>query len=412
MKRLLTIAILLYAASAHATAYYVKPTAGGSNDGSSWTNAWTSIQSAFNAAAAGDVVYCQGTQSISARIDVNTNSGAYDTGHIKFVGVNAGTTNEPPQASDYGDYFIIDGGNNTIDGLYFNGPDYVWLENIKVTQCDGTGAINSAVSYADNCVFVNVWCHDNAAYGISAPYFRHGKFYRCLMTTNTSGGMYRPHATAIVIGCMFGNNTGRGLELVSGISIANSLFYGASQDYGLWAYGGTSTTLIRNCVFDGNATSGLVIPYASQVIIDGCRFTNHSGAGDHGIEITANWRISPTNCYFGNNTTHITASRYDDDGSNVIGGSETNHGYKTGEPAATGDYTLDPANASATRRIQVALPDGVNVVYVPAGLIPSDLRASELGLTAGILKLGEVVDDVTGTYGGGGGGTTSHAWVR
>ena len=43
------------------TTRYVDPTASGSNNGTSWTHAWTTMQSAYDTAVAGDQVYCRGT---------------------------------------------------------------------------------------------------------------------------------------------------------------------------------------------------------------------------------------------------------------------------------------------------------------------------------------------------------------
>ena len=37
---------------------YVKPAAGGANDGTSWTDAYTDIQSAFDTMASGDDIWC------------------------------------------------------------------------------------------------------------------------------------------------------------------------------------------------------------------------------------------------------------------------------------------------------------------------------------------------------------------
>lgn len=97
------------------TTYYVDPLAAGSNDGTSWTNAWTSIQSAFDTAVVGDIVYCRGTQTVAARIDVDTNSGTNAGGFIKFVGCNASGTVDGTRFTIQGD------GANACDLLYKTG---------------------------------------------------------------------------------------------------------------------------------------------------------------------------------------------------------------------------------------------------------------------------------------------------
>ena len=67
--------------------YYCDPDAGGANDGTLWTDAWTTVQSGFDTATAGDIVYCRGTETLAAAIDVDTNAGTA-TSFIYFIGCN------------------------------------------------------------------------------------------------------------------------------------------------------------------------------------------------------------------------------------------------------------------------------------------------------------------------------------
>ena len=101
---------------------YVDPAAGGSNNGSDWTNAWTDIQSAFDTCVAGDIVYCRGTQTLSVTIDVDTNSGDDTSGFIKFIGCNASGVVD-------GTYFTINGNAGAYHGLTFAAVG-LWLNVI------------------------------------------------------------------------------------------------------------------------------------------------------------------------------------------------------------------------------------------------------------------------------------------
>lgn len=311
----------------------------GNNDGTSWANAYQTLQAAADNAVAGDIVYCQGTDSISARIDFDTNSGTYDGGYIKFVGVKDGTTNEPPQAADYdsgnGDsgYFIIDGQNNNINGIYINGVDMIWLENIKIHSCDLTAGIYTAATYADNWIFNNVWCHDNDGHGIYAnEYMRYATYARCKFTSNTGDGIYRINVIGTpvaVICCEFIGNTGDGIDAHNGEIVAVGCLFHGNGAHGIVTSGGR--TYLVNCVFDGNAGNGVNTSGngVQAPVCIGCRFTNHSGSGDVGLAIGGNERAKLMASYFQNNNTHVTASRYDIlpiDGSTshvVLGGTDT-----------------------------------------------------------------------------------------
>ena len=320
--------------------YYVDPTkTGGADTGVDAANAWTTLQRAINGTdgtqpVAGDTVYLVANgstadETITAAVSMTGLSGTYNGGYIKFIGCNSGGTVD-------GSYYIIDGNNANIDGIYFNGASYIWLENIKITQCDGTGAINSASAISDYCVFSNVWMHDNDAYGIgtnNTSYLPSLTTYRCKFTSNADGGYYRPNAKANINACVFTGNA-LGVHGLKDLNICNSVFYNNST-YGVTHYSSSLSTRISNCVFDSNGTAGFHLSYAGSIWITGCRFTNHSGAGDYGVKIDVNTRVLLSHCYFGSNDTAITADRYDilsingDTSHVVLNGSDTDHGYTT-----------------------------------------------------------------------------------
>jgi hypothetical protein len=434
MRYVLPILFLLASPAIAANKYCDADLASGANDGSSWANAYRTFQAAADAAGAGDTVYCKGTDSLSAAVDFDTNSGTYNGGYIKFVGVNAACTNAPPQVSDYGDYFILDGQDGNIDGIYINGRSYVWLENIKIHSCNGTAAINLASAVADDWVLNNVWCHDNDGIGVySHDFLRYPTFSRCRFTNNTSAGAYQVQAAHWEF-CAFLNNAGVGIRIDHLTTLYGCIFHGNGDD-GVLLYGGP--TALVNCTIDANSGHGVNVLAGANPLFVGCRITNHSQAAKLGISVGASIRVKLLGCYFGNNTTDITGSRYDSIPVNgtsylTLAGSDTNHGYTT---PASDDFNL---RTDATYRRQAVGLDGTNDAYISAGLPPNDLTASQIGLAADDLQKDVVVGDVTGQFhyptepqvedgvgfgadgteytgtlvGGEGGGETSHVWVK
>lgn len=327
----------------------------GDNDGTSWANAYQTLQAAADNAVAGDTVYCQGTDSIAAAIDFDTNSGTLDDGYIKFIGVKDGTTNAPPQASDYdsgnGDsgYFIIDGQDNAINGIYANTVKYIWLENIKIHSCDGKAGITGTNS-PSNWLFNNVWCHDNAACGISdGGQFRYAIYHRCRFTSNGTDGLYYPAQASMIANCEFIGNGDYGLELGGQFTVAANCIFHGNTTGAVYGYG---SILLTNCVLDANGDGVNCI--VGNISMIGCRVTNHNGVGKYGIKNNNNARVKLLACYLGNNSTDIYGSKYDVlniDGVSLLttGGSDTNHGYT--------DQTADDFNlrSDATYRSQ-AIP--------------------------------------------------------
>ncbi len=315
--------------------YYVDPAATGANDGSSWANAWTSLQSAADTAVAGDTVYCRGTQTLSAAIDFDTNSGT-SANPIKFIGCNASGVVDGTQ-------FVVNG-NSAVASCLVGGVDFVWLENFKVV--DGTSRGLSYSTYCNWWVLNNVWFHSHGGYGIyAAGYIRNTRLLRCRFSSNTTGGIYRINAPQLT-DCRFDNNGSYGEN--------NSLYpkYMTDcvfDDTGEAVYCGGKDHVFRNCVFDGNTTG--LRDGNSYSIVSGCRFTNNTTGIDQAMGMAF-----PIACYFGGNTTDISGdysvAPIDGSTSHVIfNGSDTDHGYVD---SAAGDFNL--AEGASLRSVEVALP--------------------------------------------------------
>jgi hypothetical protein len=123
---------------AFATDWYVDPLASGSNDGSSWTNAWTSLSKVSTSVAAGDTVFLSGGKTVQTYPVSNwtprggTSAGVItyrtgqDAGHNGTVIFTGGTN----WLSGAFQYVTISGDVNN-DGEYHmqvqNYSDFLWL---------------------------------------------------------------------------------------------------------------------------------------------------------------------------------------------------------------------------------------------------------------------------------------------
>jgi len=276
--------------------YYVDPAAGGANNGTSWADAWADFQSAVDAAAAGDTVYCRGTQTLSSVInDTSLNSGDTTSGHIKFVGCDAGGTARAGQ-------FTLDGNNavtrcldmqSGVQRISFENftfkrttsascvdvwkvQAYYWLFRQCVFELSGSsnGAQFAALqrSHVDQCIFRNngnagVWCAG------ACTHFTHCAFYG-----NGNWGVTATYGFNTVYGCLFYENAQGGLSL-----------------------GGDVQTIV-NCAFDGGSgDDGLQTGNRKEVLILGCRFTNNAGYGI-GSSVAADESKFQDWCVFYNNT--------------------------------------------------------------------------------------------------------------
>lgn len=333
--------------------YYVDSAASGADDGTSWTDAWTTLQRAIDGTdgtqpVAGDIVYCRGTETVSTSIDMDGNSGDTTSSHIRFIGCNASGVND-------GTRYKLNANNNSIDVIASWTMDYISFENFEIY---GTANANNNGIEIDNYTnveglrFINVYIHDcydgfslgsgtargtllfkcraesNRNYGIKALCQRSVFIIGCSAKNNTSDNIYNlGGGTVIVIaGCIIEGSGGKGIEL------------SPTADYGV---------LIMNNVIDGNTGDGLEC--SQDMILISNRITNN-GVGidsDHLAALLFNYM--PDTGQDRANTTKtaglITEITISGSNSNNLSGTDTDGGYN-----APGSEDFNLADTATLRR--------------------------------------------------------------
>jgi hypothetical protein len=379
MKKLIYLLMaLMISQNVLAARYYVKANATGSNNGTSWANAYTSLQSALAVATSADEVWVAagtykphassrstsfvipsglevyggfaGNETTLASRDmalINTTNQTMLSGDLS--GNDVGSSNQSENSyrvvtftnavsTTILDGFRILGGNNTIGnstagfggGIYNNGSGSGNSSNPTIVNCtitfcsaflgggmynDGTSGGNASPSIT-NCIFISNIADDSGA---------------GLANYGTSG-----NSSPTISRCSFIGNS----------SVFNS---GAMNNHG---EAGVCNPTITNCVFSGNyavnnggamvntgTNGGTSIPNITNCSFSGNRADNVGGVirNNSGNPTLKNVIIWGNSSLFDNNTGSVTATY------SIIEGGYSGTGNLNSNPL----FTTQPAFASA-----------------------------------------------------------------
>ncbi|HPC35159.1 MAG TPA: choice-of-anchor Q domain-containing protein [Candidatus Marinimicrobia bacterium] len=296
LKNIHIVLLLLFAFTElfSQTIVYVDSSASGNNDGTSWTNAFNSLQSALDSVILGNQIWvAKGTYFPSFGYDLCDNSGDstryYHFRMINSVAIFGGFTGGENSIDDRIDYGI--GGNNeTIlsgdigingdisDNCYhiFYHPTALSLDStavlngftIKDGNADGgTSFFNSGGGVCNfssspsiiNCTFVS----NSARFGGGIMnYDSSPKLIMCTFTRNSAisggGGMYNNESSSpALINCVIkSNSAGNGGGIFNAFNSSPSLINcticaNSASNYGGGMYN-SGLPLLRNCIIWGN----------------------------------------------------------------------------------------------------------------------------------------------------------------
>ena len=327
-------AYLLVVHSTFAVTLYVDCDATGVNNGSSWPNAYTSLQTAIGAAGSGteiwvaDGTYKPGavrTDAFQLRANVSLLGGYNGTETLRsqrnwtnYIAVLSGDIGTPGDPSD-NVYHVLKGLNGAVlDGFTITGG----RGGTNWPSVSGAGMFNSNASpVIANCRFIDNVAYFNAGNGgaifnlnsspvISNCTFSGNSAYwggaicnlnggtvtvlNCEFTTNSAdigGAVNNENAMVILRDCRFIGNTGDGGGVNNrgcAPAIINCVF--AQNNAGLWQAGGLrnvaaspvvqNALFVENCTIEGDGAGAFSFKGAPQYV--NCTFYGNSaelGAG-------------------------------------------------------------------------------------------------------------------------------------
>jgi hypothetical protein len=260
---------------------------GGSDDGSSWSNAFDDLQEALDDAGRGDKIW-----------------------------VAAGTYKP---SSDYG-LAIGDRGKHfrMINGVAIYGG-FAGIEttlaqrDVNSNETILSGDIGTADDSNDNCY--HVFYHtDGLALDHSAVLdgftITSGDANGTAEPHNRGGGMYNYNSSPTVTNCTFSGNSanaGGGMDNHNNSSpaLTNCIIRGNSAHYGagMWNYGSSPT--LTSCTFStnhGNFAGGMYNENGSNPAVTNCTFRGNTASYGGGMDNYNNSSPTVTNCTFSGNS--------------------------------------------------------------------------------------------------------------
>ena len=276
-----------------------------------------------------------------------------------------GTKNDIDWTED-GTQVVIDGHTTGDYGIQ---PLLAWYEvrNVRITRTyQYWGWWTEKTSLLINCTA------DHCYRGFSGA----GVYRHCLSYSNTQFGFYPDSAAnAHYALCVaYGNGSSGWAGLTYNSSVIMCLSYD-NGGQGFTIVDGFGSCIV-GCIINGNTLDGILAIGTGHTRVLGCEITNNGlgvdGANYYGIKSnTAQNLDEDYNVFYCNGLN--SGSTDTRDRAYALVGAHSVHADDDDDQGYTneGGNVFTPTAAAIGRRVSVTLPDGLNTVYITAGLTPA-----------------------------------------
>jgi hypothetical protein len=388
---------------------YVDSSASGSNDGTSWADAYTSLESAIASAASGYQVWvAAGTYYPSAYPAGASGSSARDysfylDGGVQLYGGFAGTETTLA-ARDYATNVTILSGdigtaNTTTDNCHHvvmsvNESTAGTLDGFTVTRGNGNGSGTLTV----NSTAINRTYGGGMMNSYSSPTITNTSFSN--NTANYGGGTYNASSSPTITNATFSGNTatytgGMHNESSSPIITNTTFSSNTASHYAGGMRNNSSSPTITNTTFSNNTAGiggGGMYNYLSSPAITNTTFSNNTAATSGGGMYNNTSAPTITNSIFWGNVqgSSTTASGSDIDNSSGSGTPTITYTTLQVSYTGTGNSTSDPLFVDASTPagadgIHRTADDGLRLFYNSPAANAGSNSAIPSGITTDII---------------------------
>ena len=339
---------------------YCDSAATGANDGTSWTDAYTSIEAAaILAATAWDTVHISASATYSPAATLTMTGVGTSSNPAKVIGYNqTGKVNDGTQV-------VIDGGSSVNNGMVLGtGQDYFHISNLYFSNFTSEGFRGAATT--DGCFMDNVSA-SGAIVGLAG--FRFSVWNNCHSWGNSSHGWWNVDDRCKLIECSAYDNGGDGFlfNVSKGTMFVNFLCY----DNTLNGVSLSGNSLVVGGAFFSNGGDGIDVSRA-DVTVTGARLLAN---GAYGITNTST-NLTVLSTYIPAGGESLANTSGPTNGTLYTMSSSLNLNDLVGTDADGGvvDSTTTPPNlntaSTATLYSSEVDMDGTNKAYKTAGLSP------------------------------------------